>query len=117
MRDMGETDLKAALIENLNKHLDDEIHSVPELSYRFLLPVSIFIILLISRKVSDNKGGLCGIAAMYQALENTIVTTSALEKLTYDTMKEIVGDELGLENSKPEKDFDILKQYYKCVYL
>ena len=54
---------------------------------------------------------------MYQALENTIATTSALEKLTYDTMKEIVGAELGLENSKPEKDWDILEQYYECVYL
>ena len=34
VEEMGETDLKAALIEKLNKHLDDEIHSVPELSYR-----------------------------------------------------------------------------------
>ena len=34
VQNMGEMDLKSALIENLNKHLDEEIHSVPELSYR-----------------------------------------------------------------------------------
>ena len=27
-------DRKAALIENLNKHLDRDVHSLPELSYR-----------------------------------------------------------------------------------
>ena len=31
---MGESDIKSALIENLHKHLDREIHSLPELSYR-----------------------------------------------------------------------------------
>ena len=31
---MGESDIKSALIGNLNKHLDSEIHSLPELSYR-----------------------------------------------------------------------------------
>ena len=38
---MGETDLKAALIMHLNNHLDSEIHSIPELSYRLF--ISIFL--------------------------------------------------------------------------
>ena len=53
-------------------------------------------------------------AAMYQALENTILTASALEKLSYDSMKELIGDELGLTNSKSEKDWELLDQYYEC---
>ena len=53
-------------------------------------------------------------AAMYQALENTILTASALKKLSYDSMKELIGDELGLENSKSEKDGKLLRQYYEC---
>ena len=37
VQSMGELDLKAALIENLKKNLDEEIHSVPELSFRLEL--------------------------------------------------------------------------------
>ena len=37
LRDMGGTDQKEALITNLNNLLDSEIHSVPELSYRFMI--------------------------------------------------------------------------------
>ena len=53
-------------------------------------------------------------AAMYQALENTILTASALEKLSYDTMKEIIGEELGLDDSKSTKDWELIDQYYEC---
>ena len=31
---MSEVDRKTALIENLIKHLDGDVHSLPELSYR-----------------------------------------------------------------------------------
>ena len=37
VQSMAEVDLKAALIENLNKNLDQEIHSVPELSFRLVM--------------------------------------------------------------------------------
>ena len=37
LKDMIEADLKAALIANLNEHLDSEAHSMPELSYRYYL--------------------------------------------------------------------------------
>jgi hypothetical protein len=53
-------------------------------------------------------------AAMYQTLENTILTASALEKFSYDTMKEMIGWELGLEESKSTKDWDLIDQYYEC---
>ena len=72
--------------------------------------------ILFDRKVSDNKGGLCGIAAIYQALESTMLTTSALEKQNYDSMKEIMGTELGLSKSKGKKDKNILKLFHQCMY-
>ena len=53
-------------------------------------------------------------AAMYQALESTILTASALKKLSYDSMKELIGEELGLENSKLPTDWEILVEYHKC---
>ena len=68
----------------------------------------------IFRKEFDKKGGLCGIAAIYQALENTILTSSALAKLNYDTMKEMLGGELGIGNSKKQHDFDLLEKFHEC---
>ena len=56
-------------------------------------------------------------AAMYQALENTILTPSALVKLSYDSMKETIAEELGLENSKSPTDLEILDQYHECMDL
>ena len=53
-------------------------------------------------------------AAIYQALENTILTKSALGKLSYDTMKEVIGEEIGIGNSKSVKDLDLLDEYYQC---
>ena len=73
--------------------------------------------ILFDRKVSDNKGGLCGIAAIYQALESTMLTTSALRKQNYDSMKDIMGEELGVDNPKGKTDKIILELFYQCVYV
>ena len=67
------------------------------------------------RKVSDTKGGLCGLAALYQALENTILTTSALGEMSYDAMRGRVAEELGLESqdSKSLSDEELLEWFYE----
>ena len=54
---------------NLNRWFDGEIHTLIDLSIR---------------DVSAEKGSLCGMAAIYQALENTVLTKSELKKLTYN---------------------------------
>ena len=71
---------------------------------------------MFDRKVSDKKGGLCGIAAIYQALENTMLTTSALGKQNYDSMRKIMGEELGLDKYKGKPDNVILKKFHRCMY-
>ena len=55
-------------------------------------------------------------AAIYQALENTILTTSALARLDYRTMREIIEEELRLENSNLA-DTELLDEYHKCMSL
>ena len=113
---LGEIDLKAALIENLNKHIDGSTHSVPELSYRSGHLSEDHQVALGYRKQSDQQGGLCGMAAIYQALENTILTQSALARLDYRTMREIIEEELRLENSNLA-DTELLYEYHKCLSL
>ena len=65
--------------------------------------------------VSDNKGGLCGLAALYQALENTILTRSALRMMSYDAMRERVAEELGLQSQDftSFSDEEILEQFFE----
>ena len=59
LQPLGSTDKKNVLIEKLNQYLDNTFHTFTELG---------------ARPNSDKKGGLCGIAALYQALENTVLT-------------------------------------------
>ena len=56
---------------------------------------------------------MCGLAALYHALENTILTPSALETFGYDDMKTAIADEIGLDNPSPVKDEDLLYYYYE----
>ena len=115
---MEGVDLKAALIENLNNHLDGSVHSVPELSYRYPEQTkggATRYTPLCCREVSGKQGGLCGVAAIYQALEDTILTTSALARMDYDGMRELIQEELNLEKSTLA-DMELLDQYHKCVW-
>ena len=51
---------------------------------------------------------------MYQALENTILTKSALTKYSYEQMKEAIAEEIQLEDWKTKKDRELLKLYHEC---
>ena len=55
-------------------------------------------------------------AALYQALENTILTKSALKKLSYDSMKEEIGKELKIDNFKSETDYKLLQKYHESSF-
>ena len=56
---MTESDKKIELVQQLHYGLDKTFHTFPELG---------------GRNKKANKGGLCGIGALYQALENTVLT-------------------------------------------
>ena len=89
------------MVETLHLLLNPEIHSQPDLGKREL--------------VSD-QGGLCGLAALYNALVSTIATSSMLRALDYDTMRELMASEINIKRSKiPEYvDSALLAEFHEC---
>ena len=72
MASMQEADKKNALISKLNKNLNSEVQTLSDLSMR---------------PVHAQVDGLCGIAAIYQALSSTVLTKSQLKNYDYGSMK------------------------------
>ena len=94
--------MKELVMLQLNKRLDGEFHSFAELG---------------KRPESAPYGGLCGVAALYQALFDTILTPSQLTNVTYDKMREILANEMNVEPFKYDvPDADILDQYHQCIF-
>jgi hypothetical protein len=62
------------------------------------------------------SGGLCGLASLYQALENTIYTVSQLTLLTYADMRAAIAEEMGTNATATATltDTALLEQYYAC---
>ena len=103
LAEMSESDSKSLLVRRLSLHLDTSTHSVPELGQR---PV-----------VSDEGlGGLCGLAALYQALGSTIASKSELKTLSYDTMRSLIVAEMSLSTkaSRGMSDADLLMHFHDC---
>ena len=89
-------------IISLNKVLDEEEHSLPELQ---------------SRDTTAASGGLCGLAATYQALHDTLLTPSQLKKMNHISMKETILAELGkdLILAKTELDMKVLRWFFEKI--
>ena len=102
MGDLIDADKKNILMTNLNRWFDGEIHTLIDLSIR---------------DVSSDKGSLCGMAAVYQALENTVFTKSELKEMTYDDGRVKIAEEMGQDPKKAKKmtDAQILTDYHKCM--
>ena len=100
---MEEADISNLLIQKLNYYYDKEIHSIVDLSMR---------------EVIGDKGSLCGMAAVYQAGHQTILTISQLKQMSYDDVKIKIGEVLGMtaDDSKKAKDVELLISFYdgKC---
>ena len=90
---------KSLLMLQLNKNLDGEKHSFPELSVR---------------PEKGPTGGICGMAALYQALVNTILTPSQLTLMNYQTMRTLMAKEMGEEPDEDKPDAKVLEAYHKC---
>ena len=73
---------------------------------------------LSTRAVSAEQGGLCGLAAMYQALDDTIMTKSQLRDVGYDDMKYSVVQEMLMTASEARRlsDADLLMHFHTCEY-
>ena len=93
--------MKSLLIERLARELSPVVHTVVDLSLR---------------EVSTAQGGLCGLAALYQAMDNTVLTKSQLKITGYEDIRAIITQEMLSKDSatKDLSDADLLMHFYDC---
>ena len=98
---MDEESKKSLLIKRLNLGLS---HSIVDLSVR---------------EVSASQGGLCGLAAIHQALEGTLLTKSQLRTLEYQQLVAVMVEEMGMSASalKDTPDEEVLMYFYDCEFI
>ena len=101
LAEMSETDIKNLLLDRLKFYYDGFIHSIVDLSMR---------------EVTGDKGSLCGMAAMYQAASQTILTISQIKQMSFNDVKVAIGLELLYDSAtaKKQKDLEIIGEYYSC---
>ncbi len=98
------SDAKTELIGQLYNVLNKTSHSIPDLSLR---------------KVQSPNNGLCGLAALYKALYDTILTKAALKQMGYMDMRSKISEEISnMENELYANllllgDTELLKRYFK----
>ena len=70
------------------------------------------------RQVSAEQGGLCGLAAIYQALDSTILTKSQLRSMSYEELVEVMADEMGIpiNDARKKSDAEMLLHLQDCEY-
>ena len=55
---------------------------------------------------------ICGLSALYMALENTVLTKSKLATQTYPDMRKAIFDEMNITQDDSKSDKDLLKIYF-----
>ena len=100
---MTESDTKQAMVKELSKLLSPEEHSVPELA---------------ARNAQDGQGGLCGLAALYPSLTDTLVSPSSLVTMGYPDLRGTMASTLGLTTKLLLKvdDKQLVKDYTKRMF-
>lgn len=88
------------MLSKLGFHYNGDIHTLFELS---------------TRKISSSIGGLCGMAAVYQAAVDTILTSFQIKSLTFDELKATLLSTMD-RTEKFSSDFELLENYYSCKY-
>ena len=96
---MEEADILDTLISKLSKYYDSSVHSEVDLRMR--------------EQVSD-KGSLCGMAAVYQAGLQTLLSISQIKQMSYNDVKVKIGEKIGLDESDSKKavDLNMLQNFY-----
>ena len=71
-----------------------------------------------SRPIQSPNGGLCGLASLYQALENTVYTPSELTEFSYPGMRAAITSEIGSNSTANAglTDSALLDAYYSCKW-
>lgn len=88
------------LMEKLGTYYSSDVHSSLDLSMR---------------EVSGDKGSLCGLAAVYQAAIQTILTKSEMKQMSFDDVKEMLGEKVSMDRTTTKGTFDkdFLELYFQ----
>ena len=94
-------DLKNLLIKKLNFYYSGDVHSIVDLSMR---------------EVTGDKGSLCGMAALYQAARQTILTVSQIKQMSFTAVKVLLGEEMLYDKTTTIKlsDYELSSLYHDC---
>ena len=95
---------KTLLIEKLNQKLNSSVHNHIDLNLR---------------EISSEQGSLCGMAAIYQALGDTLLTRSQLRALSYEDLVEVMVDEMRMDAdvARRKSDAEMLMHFHDCEYV
>ena len=94
---------KMLLVEKINQNLNSSMHNQVDLSLR---------------EISSSQGGLCGLAAIYQALKDTLLTKSQLRAMGYEELVEVMAEEMrmDLDDARKKSDAEMLMHLHDCEY-
>ena len=92
--------IKDLLVKNLSWFYNGNIHTSIDLA---------------RREPTGDKGSLCGMAAVYKAALQTILSEFQLKLMTYDEVKVEIGKYIDMSPSLARKqvDFDFLTDFYQ----
>ena len=99
LTDLDNAKIKSKLVNRLNNYYDSSIHSNMDLNLR--------------NEMGD-KGSLCGLATIYQAAVQSVLTVSAIKQMGFDDVKRTLGAEMNIDpiSTQKMKDKDLLELYY-----
>ena len=100
MASLADGKIKDLLVKNLSWFYNGNIHTSIDLA---------------RREPTGDKGSLCGMAAVYKAALQTILSEFQLKLMTYDEVKVEIGKYIDMSPSLARKqvDFDFLTDFYQ----
>ena len=68
------------------------------------------------RDETADKGSVCGMAAVYQAGLQTLLTVSQIKQMSFSDVKVVLGEEMGYDKTETIKlsDYDLMSLYHDC---
>ena len=64
----------------------------------------------------SDTGSICGIMALYLSLFDTILTKSQLKKMTYESMRKTIFNELKMDVNEDMSDRELLELHHKSKF-
>ena len=100
MASLADGKIKDLLVKHLSWFYNGNIHTSIDLA---------------RREPTGDKGSLCGMAAVYKAALQTILSEFQLKLMTYDEVKVEIGKYIDMSPSLARKqvDFDFLTDFYQ----